>query len=177
VSAVVVHLPEDLRDDLKTPLGTIYTDVEALLEAAGVPVIAVGDVVTAHLENAGHRPDLAVIDERTERSPVNDDVRTAITPPDRTVENPAATITGGMVTAMRSALERDSPTTLLVDGEEDLAALPAVILVPTDGSVVYGQPGEGMVLVSVDLAAKRRARSLLNQFEGEVQALLELLEA
>ena len=173
---VVARLPDDLRADLKRPLGPVFTDVDELLDRVDGPLIAVGDVVTAHLERAGRRPDLAVVDERTERSPVADDVQAAISEPDATVANPAATVTGALVEAMREGLGRDGPTTLLVDGEEDLAALPAILLVPEGGSVVYGQPGEGMVLVTVDASAKAHVRGLLDRFEGDAGALLALLD-
>lgn len=172
---VVARLPEDLRDELKEPVGPIFTDVDELLALVDGPIIAIGDVVTAHLERAGRRPDLAIVDERTERRPVDDEVRAAISEPDVTVENPAATLTGELVAAMRAGLAADGPYTLLVDGEEDLAALPAVLLVPAGGSVVYGQPGEGMVLVSVDAEAKAGVRELLERFEGDVEALFERL--
>jgi uncharacterized protein (UPF0218 family) len=175
VAAVVVRLPDDLRDDLKPPLGPVFTDVDALLEAAGTPLVTVGDVVTAHLERAGRRPHLAVIDDRTERSPVDDAVQSAISAPDRSVENPAATVTGSLVQAMRSGLASDDPTTIFVEGEEDLAALPAVLLAPDGASVVYGQPGEGMVLVSVDPDIRNQVRSLLERFDGDVDDLFELL--
>lgn len=173
---VVARLPDDLRDDLKRPMGPVFTDVDSLLGDAGEPLVAVGDVVTAHLERAGHRPALAVVDERTERSPVDERVRAAISAPDTTVENPAATLTVDLLDAMRAGLAGESPTTVLVDGEEDLAALPAVLLVPEGGSVVYGQPGEGMVLVAVDADAKAHVRGLLERFDGDVDRLFELLD-
>ncbi|MFB6362035.1 MAG: GTP-dependent dephospho-CoA kinase family protein [Halobacteriales archaeon] len=177
MAAVVVRLPDDLRDDLKPPLGPVFSDVDALLEAAGAPLVAVGDVVTAHLERAGHRPDLALIDDRTERSPVDDALQSAISTPDRQVANPAATITGALVEAMRSGLESEEPTTIFVEGEEDLAGLPAVLLAPDGASVVYGQPGEGMVLVTVDPETRGQVRSLLERFDGDVADLLGLIGA
>jgi uncharacterized protein (UPF0218 family) len=79
--------------------------------------MAVGDVVTAHLERAGRRPDLAVVDERTEREAVDEDVKAAISEADIAVENPAATLTAELVEAMGDALATDAPTTVLVDGE------------------------------------------------------------
>ncbi len=168
----VARLPEGLRDDLKPPLGPVFVDAEPLLAAAGEPMVAVGDVVTAHLVEAGRPPDLAVVDERTEREPVDDAVAASVPEPDASVENPAAAVTSELVAAMREGLAAERPYTLLVDGEEDLAALPAILLVPVGGSVVYGQPGEGMVLVDVDAEAKAGVRGLLERFEGDAEALL-----
>ena len=38
---------------------------------------------------------------------------------------------------------------IIVDGEEDLATLPAILYAPLGSAVVYGQPNEGSVLVDV----------------------------
>jgi uncharacterized protein (UPF0218 family) len=176
VPTVVARLPDDLRDDLKRPLGPVFTAVDALLADAGEPLVAVGDVVTAHLERAGRRPDLGLVDERTERIPVAEDVQAAISEPDVTVENPAATVTAELVETIRDGLASTTPVTVLVDGEEDLAALPAVLLAPEGASVVYGQPGEGMVLVAVEAETKAHVRALLERFDGDTDRLFALID-
>ncbi len=93
------------------------------------------------------------------------------------VENPAATLTEELLVALREAIGSVGPTRILVEGEEDLVALPAILLVPVGGSVVYGQPDEGMVLVSVDGAIQSRIRSILEQMDGDQDRLFELLGA
>jgi uncharacterized protein (UPF0218 family) len=68
---------------------------------------------------------------------------------------------------MVTAIHRNQPgAVLVVDGEEDLAALPALLAIPAGGVVVYGQPGEGMVRAEPDTATEARARSLLEKFSG-----------
>ncbi|WP_424001457.1 GTP-dependent dephospho-CoA kinase family protein [Haloarcula salina] len=173
----VLELPRGLRSELKEPLGPIYTDTAALLADAGEPLIAVGDMVTYHLIEGGRVPDLALVDEQTKRSAVDGDVTAAIGGFDveRTVENPAATLTAALLAAIRDGIESDETTLLDVDGEEDLAALPAVIVAPTGASVVYGQPDEGMVLVTCDESARERARSLLERMDGDTERAFELL--
>jgi uncharacterized protein (UPF0218 family) len=44
-----------------------------------------------------------------------------------------------------------------VEGEEDLLTLVAMAVAPLGSFVIYGQPGEGLVVVEVDDAAKNRA--------------------
>ena len=39
---------------------------------------------------------------------------------------------------------------ILVDGEEDLAAIPCILMAPPGSLVLYGQPGEGLVVCEVD---------------------------
>jgi len=178
VPEVVVSLQAELRPELKEPLGDVYTDADVLLADAGDPILAVGDIVTYHLLEAGRVPDVALVDERTERTEVDEDVKQAITGFDRevTVENPPATVTAGILQALTTAVASGESTLVRVDGEEDLAALPALLLAPPGASVVYGQPGEGMVLVPVGGAATERARDLLSQMEGNTERLWSLLD-
>jgi len=172
----VLELPDDLRDAFKEPLGRVFTDPATLLAAdgAGRPLVAVGDVVTAHLLDAGRQPDVAVIDGHTEREPVTDDVAAALPEPDVTVTNPPATLSRELLTALVTALA-DGPTVVGVDGEEDLATLPALLAAPLGGAVVYGQPGEGMVLVPVTDESRATARDLLSRMAGDVEGALDIV--
>jgi hypothetical protein len=174
----MLRLPDDLRGAFKDPFGPVYTDTERLLSDAGRPVVAVGDVVTYHLRQAGHDPQVAVIDGKTEREAVNDEIARVLDGDARRieVENAQATLSEALLRALIDALDSVEPTVIVVEGEEDLATLPAMVAVPTGGSVVYGQPGEGMVLVSVDEEARNEARELLRKLDGDSEAALVILE-
>ena len=182
MSDPVVRLQESLRAELKEPLGPVYTDPAALLADASAPLIAVGDVVTAHLLSAGHTPAVALVDERTERAAVEDWVAGAIAEAEGfdhelTITNPAATLSESLLLALRVAIAgADEVTTLLtVDGEEDLATLPVILAAPAGATIVYGQPGEGMVRVTVDGATRELAGDLLARMEGNSARLRTLL--
>ena len=174
----MLRLPDDLRGAFKEPFGPVYTDAERLLSDAGTPLVAVGDVVTYHLREAGHDPQVAVIDGKTEREAVSDEVARVLDGEARRVEveNPQATLSESLLRALVDAIEHDDPTVLVVEGEEDLATLPAMVAVPLGGSVVYGQPGEGMVLVSVDEETTAEARTLLRRLDGDSEAALSILD-
>jgi uncharacterized protein (UPF0218 family) len=60
---------------------------------------------------------------------------------------------------------RKGRTKLLVEGEEDLAALVCVALAPTGTCLVYGLPGQGMVLVRIDGETSKRAKSFIYAME------------
>jgi uncharacterized protein (UPF0218 family) len=173
----VLELPDDLRGAFKEPLGALFTDPEALLadSAAGSPLVAVGDVVTYHLVRVGRPPDVAVIDGRTERERVDEAVADALPDSEIEVANPPGTLSRDLLEALVAALDAEGPTVVGVDGEEDLATLPAILATPTGGAVVYGQPGEGMVLVPVTEETRATARDLLTRMTGDVDAALELL--
>ncbi|QSG11212.1 DUF359 family [Halapricum desulfuricans] len=172
---VVLELPAALRSELKPPLGPVYTDADRLLDDATEPIVAVGDIVTYHLLGAGHTPAVALVDERTEREAVDREVKTAVVGDDgppafdvrRSVSNPAGTLTAELLSTLRRAVDAGESTLVVVDGEEDLAALPAILAVPDGASVVYGQPGEGMVLVTTGPEVRDHARSLLERMTGE----------
>jgi len=179
VTEAVVELQPALRPELKEPMGPVYTDTDELLAAAQDPIITVGDMVTYHLLEAGRVPDVALVDEHTERTAVEDGIVDAFEGFDRevTVSNPPATLTAELLTALQTALERagEETTLLVVDGEEDLATLPALVAAPTGASVVYGQPGEGMVHVEVTRTSTDRARDLLSRMDGEPRRLWSVL--
>ena len=176
---VVVSLPEELRAAFKEPLGPLYTDADDLLADAGDPLVAVGDIVTYHLERADRRPDVALIDGRTKRERVDEEVRETVDArADRlAATNPAGVLTADLLSALTEALDRDGPTTIVVDGEEDLAALPAVLAAPEGATVVYGQPDQGMVAVAVTAETRAEFRDLLERMDGDRERLWALLDA
>ena len=175
VATVLLRLPDDLRPELKAPMGPVTAEATELLEAVGCPLLSVGDVVTFSLEAAGRTPDVSVIDHLTERTAVPDAVEAALGGADHTVENPAATVTAGLVRAIRAALDADGPRRILVEGEEDLAVIPAVLLAPDGASVVYGQPGEGMVHVRVDPSMRERVEGLVDRMTGDPEQFRALV--
>jgi len=176
-------LPDDLRGAFKDPLGPVETDPERVLEDVSGPLVAVGDVVTYHFERVGRTPDVAVVDGRTKREAVDREVGETIEREEVesdavdtvTVENPAATLTADLLTALRDAVRAERPTTVVVDGEEDLATLPAVVTAPDGASVVYGQPDEGMVHVLVDGDTRAQFRDLLTRMDGDAERALASL--
>ena len=173
----LLRLPDDLRSAFKEPLGPVYVDAEPLLADAGDPLVAVGDVVTYHLRVAGRDPDVAVIDGKTERKAVTDEIAAVLDGDDGIeVANEPATLSADLLDALRAALDAARPAVIHVTGEEDLATLPAIVAAPEGASVVYGQPGEGMVLVAVTSEAKAEARRLLERMDGDSEAALERLE-
>ena len=167
---VLLTLPESLRSAFKDPFGPVETDASALLSEVDGPLIAVGDIVTYHFLQAGREPDVAVVDEHTKREVVDDAVRDAVVDPDVTVANPAGALSEALVRALGDALAAGEPTTVFVEGEEDLAVLPAVMVAPVGASVVYGQPDAGMVHVPVTDETKTEFRALIERMDGDLDA-------
>ncbi|QLG28030.1 GTP-dependent dephospho-CoA kinase family protein [Halorarum halophilum] len=173
----MLRLPEDLRGAFKDPLGAVYTDAAALLADAGDPILAVGDVVTYHLRVAGRDPDVSVLDGKTKREAVSEEIASVLAGenPRIEVENEPATLSPDMLDALREAIDRDAHVVIHVTGEEDLATLPAIVAAPDGASVVYGQPDEGMVLVPVTPESRAEARALLQRMDGDSEAGIDRL--
>ncbi|MFB6086666.1 MAG: GTP-dependent dephospho-CoA kinase family protein [Halodesulfurarchaeum sp.] len=166
---VVARLPAAEREAFTDPLGEIYESAEQVLSERGEPIVTVGDVVLAHIGRAGVTPTLSVVDGRTERGPVGEDVLSdrPAAATEHAVENPAGTITAELVEAIESGFEESEPARIVVAGEEDLAVLPTILLAPTGATVVYGQPGEGMVATRVNDDLRATVRSLLSRMERD----------
>jgi len=165
----VLELPEEVRPLLKRPLGQLFPNVAAAIERLRQlhpsRLIAVGDVVTADLLEAGLRPDVAVVDMKVMRLPVDEKTKRAVDAFEATVvrvKNQAGSITPELREALEAA---KPPLKIVVEGEEDLATLPAVLSAPLGSAVVYGQPGEGLVLVEVTEPKRREFEMLLKQFK------------
>lgn len=162
-------LPDALRAALAKPLGPVLPGKEAAERARLAPVLAsVGDVTTSTMLGEDVVPRVMVVDNRTRRGSVAFSVREQVPPgtPIVQVPNPPARITEELWQACATAMASRDPTLIEVDGEEDLATLPCVLLAPNKAIVAYGQPDQGIVLLTVDDAARARVRALLNQMEG-----------
>ncbi|MDA4123701.1 MAG: GTP-dependent dephospho-CoA kinase family protein [Thaumarchaeota archaeon] len=121
--------------------------------------------MTDFAHQIGRDPDVQVVD-RVERRVVRDAPEV---PYSRLVmaKNPAGSITADGIRAVRGALRGKKPVRVLVDGEEDLLAIPSVEAAPTGSIVIYGQPGLGVVVVEVDERAKASVTRTLRAMGGD----------
>jgi len=159
------RLPKGLRPRLAKPMGRLYSPNELSSEEfrdtvlRAPMVITVGDRVTETIGNLGRVPDVQVIDGRENRI----DRELPDVPFSRlvSVSNPAGTITQKAIDGIREAFEGMKPVRVLVNGEEDLLAIPVIAISPLSAQVFYGQPGEGIVVVGVGADTKSRNREIL----------------
>jgi uncharacterized protein (UPF0218 family) len=163
-------LGEELRTHLKRPFGQLFPEIETAVEhlrkLRPTMLITVGDLVTAKFIAAEVRPDVAVVDFLVMRKPVAEDMKARIDSLDAKiihVRNPAGTLTPEMREAFAGA---KPPLKIIVEGEEDLATIPAVISAPRGSVVVYGQPGGGVVLIEVTESKRREFTDLLKEFKA-----------
>ncbi|MDX8549258.1 DUF359 domain-containing protein [Methanospirillum sp. J.3.6.1-F.2.7.3] len=156
-------LPARHRQLFKEPFGTLFLSFEeVLIQLPGKRVFSVGDVVTAHLLTAGRPPDVAVVDGHTMRQPYP-----GVKIPEYhqiLVKNPPGGLTEELIEA--SAIAAGQPGTVIqVEGEEDLAVVPLAMHAPLGTIILYGQPGEGVVMLAITQDMKKRAEELFMCFE------------
>ncbi len=134
------------------PAPTSIVWVRALMEDLGTStLITVGDVVTVNTLGAGLDPSVSVVDGRTLRHVGMGVPRDAFDVEIR-VRNPPGRITEDAMKAVRTALgeaEAGRSALLVVDGEEDLLALPLIAWGPENGLVLYGHFMGALVAVPI----------------------------
>jgi len=161
------RINEKTRTRLKHPLGQLLTGPpektmphlgRIIAEGAPPKIIAVGDSVSLWMRRFGLDASIYVVDGRVMRADIDG---TVSGPSEIVVRNPAGEVTEEAYEALRWALEEKEPKVVRVVGEEDLLALPSVILAPAGSLIVYGQPYVGVVVVRVTPEAKAEAGELL----------------
>ena len=161
-----MRLPEDLRDQLKKPLGILLLDSVADKDniskniPSGSFIITVGDATTEKMIRFGFNPSLQIVDsleKRNKRDLPGGYVKTILE-----CTNPAAEITEESISIIRQAFSMAPPVRIIVDGEEDLLVLPVAVYAPDNSVILYGQPNEGLVIVHVTEEVRNRARSIMS---------------
>lgn len=161
-------LPIQLRELLQKPHGETISDSESLFSETG-SVISIGDVVSSTLRDQKFFPAISIIDGITQRAKINElitnkyfpDLIPALANAPGTINSEIAEI---FLDALKEFTNTGVPQIILVNGEEDLLALPAILLSPLGSVIIYGQHNVGMIKVLVTEKKKEEIRSLLDQF-------------
>ncbi len=157
--------------ELKDPLGDLWAAsveenverLEAFLKTKKPPFFAsVGDYVTTHILDAGIHPEIAVVDHKIMRRDVDP---VEFNCDHLEAKNPPGTITAESQEALYRALEHDNGFRLVIDGEEDLLVLPLMAILPEGSVIVYGQPREGMVVITLTEEKRIWARDFMASME------------
>ena len=164
-SQIFLHIPENIRNQLKTPLGDLIKDVnkENILSKISSEsiVITVGDKTTENMIDLGIRPQIQVIDGLEKRNrrniPIDDTIKTELT-----CKNPPGQITEESMQTIQKAFSCERPVRIIVKGEEDLLVIPACMFAPENSVVMYGQPNEGLVIVRVTPEIRSKVQKIVS---------------
>jgi GTP-dependent dephospho-CoA kinase len=162
-----VRLPENLREQLKIPLGKLLLNKDAVKEKilleipANTYIITVGDATTEKMLDLDLIPSLQIVDEQEKRKkrhpPDSSRIKTTLS-----CDNPAGEITKESIEIIKLAYKSDPPVRITVNGEEDLLVIPVCIYAPENAVVMYGQPNEGLVIVKITKGIRNKVQVLLN---------------
>ena len=170
----ILRLTPPLRKRLKSPLGLLIKGSveETMRELEKVikkekpsKIIAVGDVVSSTMMKHGIYPQIFVVDSTVMRKPISPIQAN----PDETihVKNPAGTLTEEAREGVERALGMEGfLVKVMVEGEEDLLTLAAVVHAPENSLVVYGQPCEGVVAVITTKEKKDEVRRVIEAMDS-----------
>lgn len=168
-----LELPPKLRECLKAPFGVLVEGqhpesslkVKRMVEERreGARIVAVGDVVAKTLLEVGVEPDVVVVDGKTLRTV---GLKLDLNGWDKlTLKNPPGMIKKEAWRVFRDVYSRAGRVCVEVDGEEDLLAIPAVLLAPEGTIIIYGQPGQGLVVLEADANSKKRVMAILKEMQ------------
>jgi GTP-dependent dephospho-CoA kinase len=161
--------PEDVRL-LKNPFGILIHDkyitkrkIKGILKNVE-QVISVGDCTTDRLLSFDIIPDILVIDGIERRAKRNDGLHSKIiTAKELHCSNPPGSVSKEAFFVLCQALAMPGPVKVIVNGEEDMLALPIIAIAREKAVVLYGQPLEGMVVVNVNSEMQIKAKNLMER--------------
>jgi len=184
----MLKITEELRVILSKPHGILYKGkgTDPIKQAVNIRkngiLACVGDIVTYYALKAEIKPDIVVIDGKSLRKSLNGKIANEImrsTTEYVTIKavNPAGHITEDMVEKLFNAvkLAKSTKVKVYIEGEEDLAVMPLVTLLPKGSLIIYGQPNEGVVALDVDEEKKVLIFNLLEKMERLNDNVLEKL--
>jgi uncharacterized protein (UPF0218 family) len=166
--AIAYRVTPELRVKFREPFGRLIRGsfaetmgkMENMVKQEKPPkVVSVGDTVSRNFHEHQMNPQLSITDNKRRRKRIQPRVFAGKNVVH--VKNPQGTITEEAIKAIKEALESDEHVHIIVDGEEDLLTLVAVLYAPEKSLVVYGQPFEGIVVVKVTSEKKAEAKEIL----------------
>ncbi|HDD25464.1 MAG TPA: DUF359 domain-containing protein [Acidilobales archaeon] len=171
---ILSKLPQDLRKVIAKPHGLVIIDRHEFVASVlhkfihkGYEVIAVGDVVTSTCVKHRIKLKLGIVDFKTLRKEaVLLKLNELSTYFDKilTIVNPAGYLSKEASLRLKELLEDTKSYLVIVDGEEDLLIMPALLYAPNNSLVIYGIPSLGVGMFLVNPEVKVIVKALVENF-------------
>ena len=163
-------IDESLREEFRKVIGKLIRDEKELfgeLKERDI-IVSIGDMITYTLLKNGFSPDIAIVDFRHRRKGIDDHMRRIIESfGDEKIHarNPPSTITSDLIDSIKRgySISKRKKVLIVVEGEEDLSSLPAILLAPEGVTIIYGLPDKGIVLIDVTEKEKELVRNALER--------------
>lgn len=168
-----LHLPIHLREKLRQPVGKVITDLKEIKDSLKKQslIITVGDIVSKSVREIGCIPDIEIIDFKTRRSLINTEGLDKFKKMGKKVyNNEPGTISSEVVNVykeeVKNCVTNHQKQSIIIDGEEDLLTLPAILFAPLHSFIYYGQFNLNAVIqVGVTEEKKKLIAGFLKKFE------------
>lgn len=162
---------QNLRIFLKYPLGLLlpYPHPEStrlaikyLSELKLNRVILVGDRVSYNFISEGFDPNIIIVDRREKRNNVNSEWINNWARIIRNVKNPPGSISEEALSVIKECIN-ENKCAIVIDGEEDLLVLPALLYSEDNTAIFYGLPDVGLILVKSEKSKKKFIKKILER--------------
>ncbi len=166
-----LKLPDSVRLELKRPIGTLVKQFDGNIQHLDPSLtVTVGDVVTKMCNDRSFHQIFSIVDFVVQREKQYTNIgELGFSGYEKvlSVINPAGFLTPQLFGAVQKVFREKnnkSRFVICVDGEEDLAVLPVLLVAPLGHVVLYGQPYEGIIQISVTEESKNKARDFVTRF-------------
>jgi len=162
-------LPQNLKQKLRQKFGKVLKNDPDYKNLNNNFIIAVGDIVTVNMVKNGRKPDISIFDYKTNREEIADkNILKLLPKPDTKTLNMPGTINKNAVIELnfkiRNSLKNKNNYAIAIKGEEDLLALPAILLSPLAAIVIYGLHDVGAIVVNVEEKTKSGIKEIIGKF-------------
>ncbi len=154
---------------LKEPFGMLIKENEVNKEKIyqiirkSDKIVTVGDTTTQKFIEFGYIPDLSIIDYKEKRVMKSKNIEYEV---DKVIncKNMPGEITIQVIDLIKKLITiKFNKIQIIIEGEEDLVALPLFMYSPDNWTIFYGQPNEGLVVVEINNNTRKRAKLIFNK--------------
>jgi len=174
----MLRLTKELRKICSKPYGKLYSgsEKEVFFEIKGIIknklFACVGDAVSYYSLKNGLKPNILVIDGKIRREKINNKILSEIYKltagyKEIKVKNPPGHVTEELVCTIHRIVPMLSARKyrIFVDGEEDLSVIPLSLFMPENSIILYGQPDEGVVVLTLKKERKIGVYNIAKKME------------
>lgn len=164
-----LYLPQQLRKELKNPLGKFF-EKKKIPSSKNNFFITAGDETTKTFNESSMHPSVAVIDYSVARKKRYNNLKELGFLGNEKVykvKNPPGSLSKELLKLIKNIFENitnQDHMVIQIDGEDDLSVLPLILAAPLRTSIFYGQIGEGIIEVRIDEKIKAKTRLFLGKF-------------
>ena len=161
-----IVIPQEFRQVFSRKPDVLITKESQIEFLSSKMLVTVGDVVTATAIRYKIIPKVSIVDFKTKRDEI---LQSMPNKWDRriSVRNEPGSISVDLWNSIETAFKSKGNTLIEVDGEEDLASIPAILMAPDGAIVIYGVPDKGIAVYEVGEHLRQMVISDMEKIRGE----------